>query len=163
MLNRVLVQEFGYWVIGAYWNIPWAEYSVTPAPGEGRAEIPTLGTREHLQAKYPELVPMLDRTVGMTMALPSAAALTKLREFKQGQSAGASACPVAGRSASGAALVTPTGTASCDRGETAKIVKVKDDPFGSPAQRAVSAEVSTTCSQCPQSNMGCFRPVLGQF
>jgi hypothetical protein len=66
--QRVLVQEFAYWVISTYWDLQEAYGPV------GEAEW-TIVNSTDLAEKLPELFAMVERTVGRTMVAPSLATL----------------------------------------------------------------------------------------
>ena len=68
--DRVVMQEFAYWVISTAWNL-----QVPYGPAE---EEWTIRTREELEGKLPELYAALERTVDRVMVSPS---LATLREF----------------------------------------------------------------------------------
>lgn len=66
--QRVIVQEFAYWVITTYWDLQ------EPYGPVGEAEW-LIVTSGELRQKLPALWKMIDETVGRTMAPPSGATL----------------------------------------------------------------------------------------
>ena len=67
-LQRVLIQEFAYWLITTYWDL---QQDYGPV---GEAEW-WIVTSDELKEKLPELWAMVDETVGRTMAPPTRATL----------------------------------------------------------------------------------------
>jgi hypothetical protein len=68
---RVLIQEFAYWAITTYWDLQ-KDYGPV-----GEAEW-NIVTAAELEEKMPELVDMIERTVGRVMTAPSLATLQKI-------------------------------------------------------------------------------------
>ena len=71
--NRVLVQEFGYWLITTYWNL-----QEPYGPNENEW---TIRNRTQLQNLLPSGVTLLENTVNKIMEVPSSEILTKLSTY----------------------------------------------------------------------------------
>ncbi len=69
--QRVLVQEYAYWLISTYWDL---QQDYGPV---GEAEW-TIVTAAELEEKLPEAYAMIERTVGRTMVPPSLATLQEI-------------------------------------------------------------------------------------
>lgn len=72
--QRVVVQEFAYWLISTYWNI-----QETYGPDEDEWK---LKTRKDLQRQLPMGFELVDTTVGKIMKVPSRQLLEKLNQFQ---------------------------------------------------------------------------------
>jgi hypothetical protein len=73
--NRVLIQEFAYWLIGSAWNFL--------GPYAPDAEWKIIRTKSDLMERLPLSYELFERTIPKVMASPSTATLEELKKFAE--------------------------------------------------------------------------------
>jgi hypothetical protein len=74
--NRVLIQEFAYWLIGSGWNFL--------GPYAPDAEWKIVRTKSDLKEMLPLSYELFESTIPKVMASPSTETLEKFKEYKKG-------------------------------------------------------------------------------
>ena len=74
--NRVLMQEFAYWIISTAWNLQ------EPYGPKGEAEWQIVD-RNDLRSKLPKINAMIERTIDRIMVAPSPETLADIADRKR--------------------------------------------------------------------------------